>query len=450
MNHVGRGAVAMMVSIRLPKLNDHAGRASPVFTHSLVTVNRTLSPAFLGETAAAFRRHVRQRGAEWYAQYYGTGLTGANASIESYIRESSGFEGAPRHRGPVRALAKQKKGGTSRTASRFFISYEANIQHSALLDLAARMVGLLFYTDVPWTWVTIGHAVGLSSTTEPVSESVEFHFIPRSAGIPDSRGNVHLRFESLRNIEEQLAKDLQLELLPNQSIAGSSRGAISSWDASAPENSPGRQVQVPAEIEQPQAESAPLPGIPPPEPTKQRRLLGIGASSSSALLLLVLGLHYIPWSPTAPTKPPVPPSAPTSPPASAKREPHAPSPGPNDVTYPPCPQTSHRPEEIESVLANYDGWTDLTAWRNKESNYSLTPSEKSCIEMLRREVYTVTLELCRHEGPSANAKTKTLATRIRAVEGYLKQHCGFDTKCIPAPNCPSEGQGGKKNPNRSQ
>ncbi|MEZ4310798.1 MAG: hypothetical protein R3F14_22370 [Polyangiaceae bacterium] len=363
----GHGGVALIFSLRVLGVEDHAGRAMPPYAHGLVAVDRALDQAVLLDAITAFhRRFLHERPGREVGSFYRAYVRAmreapesVNAFLRAYVAQ---FDDLPK---PGKStLGWDFIAPDDAPCSRITVVHRDRERFSALARVAATLASVLYRSNVKWTTISSGRGLDIAG-------GVSVRLVPRSEVPRDPDGRV-IRLEDLPADEVELADKL-FSARPRASASARRAG----WRARGPAD---RRVSRPTPDDEPRPlESTPPDALaseapPPPDeeatpessapvPPRTTRTLLAGAVVTALVALVAFAgwqaLHRDdPASPQASPALPRPPLSARSesvpPRASQADTPTAPAPSPSGQASPrssepsPSGDASSRPAEPSS------------------------------------------------------------------------------------------------------
>lgn len=148
----GRGGLALLVSIRVMDLRDHAQRESPVFAHALVAIDEPLDPERFAGTAETFVDRVLGGGLQFYHGYYASGQADNFDRVYGYVRS---FRDLPTP-GSAEAAALPCHTSDDPPPYNQILVDCRGVASGQVLRLMARLGVLLYRTSSKWTTITTG------------------------------------------------------------------------------------------------------------------------------------------------------------------------------------------------------------------------------------------------------------------------------------------------------
>ncbi|MEZ4300197.1 MAG: hypothetical protein R3B70_34945 [Polyangiaceae bacterium] len=199
----GHGGVALIFSLRVLGVEDHAGRAMPPYAHGLVAVDRALDQAVLLDAITAFhRRFLHERPGREVGSFYRAYVRAMREdpeSVSAFLRAYvSQFDDLPK---PGKStLGWDFVAPDDAPCSRITVVHRDRERFSALASVAATLASVLYRSNVKWTTISSGRGLDIAG-------GVSVRLIPRSEVPREPDGRV-IRLEDLPADEVELAEKL--------------------------------------------------------------------------------------------------------------------------------------------------------------------------------------------------------------------------------------------------
>ena len=148
----GRGGIAVIVSMRVADLRDHAQRESPVFAHSLIAIDEPLDTRQFSFAAECFVERVLAEGLPWYRGYYSSSQADNFDRVYGYIRTLRDLP-PPDAPGPASEPLQSLEGPPP--YNQLLIDCRG-VEPSRVVRMAARLGVLLYRSNLKWTVITTG------------------------------------------------------------------------------------------------------------------------------------------------------------------------------------------------------------------------------------------------------------------------------------------------------
>lgn len=198
----GRGALALMLSVRFSRLIDQGGRGDAAFSHGIIIPNQAWTFVELWPVLDSFTRRFLSVAPRWYARYHAAPRADRPGLVEEYL---SRFEDLPN---PVRPdYVPTYRQREVAPGPRLLISCPRRGDQEAVLRCAARIAAVLFNSDVAWADV---HTGGQSALQDALgSRALTVRLAPEDA-LGTAAGDRVLALTSLSSDDEELAENLGL------------------------------------------------------------------------------------------------------------------------------------------------------------------------------------------------------------------------------------------------
>jgi hypothetical protein len=213
----GHGGVALLFGLRIHGALDHAGRNDPPFAHAIASIDRQLDPTILLESARVF--HQRVLGATgpsgWYPDYVRCATEGpfaARRTLEAYV---TSFEDLPPPKPSTMGLKWTSRG--ARLPKRVVIVHEEDASFESIARCAARIVAMLYQSDLRWTSISNGREAD-------VPNGMSIRFVAQRDLVTDPADSVH----QIHEIPEEEAEIAQ-KLFDARAAAPEERPAMQGW-----------------------------------------------------------------------------------------------------------------------------------------------------------------------------------------------------------------------------
>lgn len=149
----GRGGLSLLVSTRVADLRDHAQRESPVFAHSIIAIDESLTVGSFSLTVVAFVERVLDAGLSFYRSYYTSGQADNFERIYNYVRSLRDLPDP----GDAADAAEVTPYSSDRPPPYNQILVDCRrVDTTEVLRLAARLGVILYQTNLKWTTITTG------------------------------------------------------------------------------------------------------------------------------------------------------------------------------------------------------------------------------------------------------------------------------------------------------